>query len=105
MTSSSAKLERALKLHRGGRLGEAASICRELLDSEPRNADALHVLGLVMAAMGRGEDAVGFIAAAVQLEPANAAMHANLGFALSEIGRDRKSTRLNSSHVKISYAV
>jgi tetratricopeptide (TPR) repeat protein len=87
MTSSSAKLEQAQTFHRQGRLAEAASAYSEVLRSEPRNVDALHLLGLVMAAMGRGQDAVGLIAAAAQLQPSNAALHANLGSALSEIGR------------------
>ena len=87
MTSSSAKLERALNFHRQGRLAEAASAYSEVLGSEPDNADAMHLLGLVLATMGRGQDAVRLIGAAVSLQPSNAAMHANLGSALNEIGR------------------
>jgi len=87
MTSSSAKLERALNLHRRGRLGEAAALYREVLADEPRNADAMHLLGLVMAALGQRQGALDLIGAAVRLQPANAAMHANLGSALSELQR------------------
>jgi tetratricopeptide (TPR) repeat protein len=87
MTSSSAKLERALDLHRRGRLGEAATICREVLAVDPRHADAMHLLGLIMAAMGRGQDALDLIAAAARLQPSNAAMHANHGTALCELQR------------------
>jgi tetratricopeptide (TPR) repeat protein len=87
MTSSSVKLEQALSLHRRGRLSEAASAYKEVLAGEPRNADALHLLGLVMAAMGRTQDAVNLIGAAVSLQPSNAAMQLNLGSALNEVGR------------------
>jgi tetratricopeptide (TPR) repeat protein len=87
MTSSSAKLERALNLHRRGRLGEAASLYREVLAAEPRHADATHLLGLVMAALGQKQEALDLIGAAVRLQPSNAAMQANLGTALSESRR------------------
>ncbi len=87
MTSSSPKLERAQDFQRQGRLGEAATICREVLAAEPRHADAMHLLGLIMAAMGRGQDALDLIAAAAHLQPSNAAMHANQGTALSELRR------------------
>jgi tetratricopeptide (TPR) repeat protein len=87
MTSSSAKLERALDLHRRGRLSEAASIYEEVLAGEPRNADALHLLGLVLAATGRAQDAVNLIGSAVSLQPSNAAMYLNLGNALLQLGR------------------
>jgi len=87
MTSSSAKLERARDLHRQGRLAEAAAAYREVLAIEPRNAEALHLLGLVMAGGGRAREAAELIAAAAQLQPQNAAMQVNLGTALSEMGR------------------
>jgi tetratricopeptide (TPR) repeat protein len=87
MTISSAKLERALDLHRRGRLSEAASVYQEVLAAEPRNADALHLLGLVMAAMGRAQDAVNLIGTAVSLQPSNAAMRVNLGNAFLQLGQ------------------
>jgi len=85
--TSSGTLERALNLHRQGRLSEAASSYREVLAKEPRHAEAMHLLGLVMAAMGRGSEALDLITAAVRLQPSNAAMHANLGNALSDLRR------------------
>jgi tetratricopeptide (TPR) repeat protein len=87
MTSSSARLEQAFELHRRGRLGEAAALCREVLAGEPGDADAMHLLGLIMAATGRGHDALELFAAAARLQPSNAAMHANHGTALSELRR------------------
>jgi tetratricopeptide (TPR) repeat protein len=85
MSSSSAKLERAQELQRRGSLSEAATLYREVLAGEPRRAEAMHGLGLIMAAMGRGQDAVDLIAAASRLQPSDAAIHANHGIALSEL--------------------
>jgi len=87
LTGSNAQLERALELRLRGRLGEAATICRAVLADEPRNADAIHLLGLVMAAMGRRREALDLIAHASRLQPSNAVMHANQGIALSELRR------------------
>ena len=87
MISSGVKLTKALALQQQGHLAEAVSIYREVLTHEPRNSDALHLLGLAMATGGRAQDAVSLIGAAVQLSPSDPAMHANLASALNEIGR------------------
>jgi protein O-GlcNAc transferase len=88
-TSSSSQLELAegYTLQQQGRLPEAAATFRRLLKSEPRNSNALHLLGVTLARMGQVEDAARHMAAAVELQPANPAMRINLGNALSELGR------------------
>src|SRR5436305_6814544 len=59
------------------------------------------VQGIGAAAVGGGEEGVD-----VELQEARVAL-GELGEAEEDLGeeRDRKSTRLNSSHVRISYAV
>ncbi len=52
MIGSSATLAQARTLHSQGRLGEAVSIYREVLAREPLNGNALHLMGLAMAALG-----------------------------------------------------
>ena len=46
MTGNSATVAQALALQQQGRLADAAALCREVLAREPRNSDAMHVLGL-----------------------------------------------------------
>src|SRR6266702_2742565 len=87
MTNTGATLAQALALHQQGRLQEAVSLYQRVLQSEPRNSDALHLLGLVMATVGQAQKAVSLLTAAVQIQPSNPAMQTNLGGALSAVGR------------------
>lgn len=92
-TSSSAYLAHGQTLQRQGRLAEAAALFRQVLSGEPRNADALHLLGITLGRMGRPEEAVELITAATRLRPSNPVMHANLGNALAEVGRDAEAIK------------
>lgn len=83
----SATVAQAVQLHQQGRVAEAASVCRQVLAREPRNSDAMHLLGLAAATFGDLPQALALISAAVQLQPGNAAMHTNLGSALAQAGR------------------
>ncbi len=87
MTDSHATLERARALHRQGRLPEAVPLYREVLNLEPRNVDALQLLGVALASMGDLERATVLLSAAAQLAPHSAGIQANLGGALSGRGR------------------
>ena len=91
MTGNSATVAQALALQQQGRLADAAALCREVLAREPRNSDAMHVLGLVAATAGDVQSAVALLGAALQLQPGNAAMHANP--AAHSHRRDGTSTR------------
>src|SRR2546422_6977029 len=62
-------------------------------------------LGAAFARTARYEDAIAQYRHALKLQPGNASVELNLGLAYYKTGRDRKSTRLNSSHGYISYAV
>jgi len=87
MTTTTSRIARALTLHQQGRAAEAAAVCREVLAREPRNSEALHLLGLSAATLGDVRQALALIGAAVQLQPGNAAMQTNLGSALAQAGR------------------
>ena len=52
MTDSDVTLDQTRVLHRQGRLAEAAAGYRAVVAREPGNAEALHLLGLVTAALG-----------------------------------------------------
>ena len=88
MSASSAQtqLARAHALQQNGRLPEAAAIVRELLNLQPRNAQALHQMGVILAQMRVPQDAVVCLATAVEVEPDNAAMRFNLANALVALG-------------------
>ena len=48
----------AIALHQQGMLGQAEAIYRQLLAIEPRNADALHLLGVIACQTGSHQDSV-----------------------------------------------
>src|SRR5207245_6976868 len=78
----------------------------------PRSPEAHNSLGWVLLAQGQLEPAIPHFQTALQLKPDFPQAHINLSNALVQKGdlegalrEDRKSTRLNSSHGSISYAV
>ena len=87
------RLAQGQALQRQGRLAEAAATLREVLRLEPRNGDALHLLGVTLGQMGRAAEAVDLLSAAVRVQPANPVMHANLANALGEIARHKDAVK------------
>ena len=75
----SATLESAAQHHRAGRLDEAEAGYRAILAREPRNGDALHLLGVVAHQSGRYTEAIERISQAIALNDSAAAYHHNLG--------------------------
>jgi tetratricopeptide (TPR) repeat protein len=72
-----------------GRLGEAETLCRQVLEAQPDLAEAEHLLGLVAHQYGKLGDAVDHVRRATELAPRNALFHANLGEMLRMAGRPR----------------
>lgn len=83
-------MRQAVALHQAGRLAEADAIYRRVLEVEPRNPDALQLLGLLHHQAGRNELAVEMIAKAIQLRPAPE-FFVNLSQAYRALGKMRES--------------
>jgi predicted O-linked N-acetylglucosamine transferase (SPINDLY family) len=82
-----ALLAQGRALHQAGRLPEAERLYREVLRQEPRQAGALHFLGVLAFQAGHAQAAAELIAQAVAADPRAADAHANLGLALHASGR------------------
>ena len=76
----------AMGLHQSGRLIEAKSIYEEVLRAEPRNAHALHWLGIIAHQAGQHEQAISMIARALDIDSDNASYHCSMGMALKAAG-------------------
>jgi predicted O-linked N-acetylglucosamine transferase (SPINDLY family) len=82
-----ALLQEAVALHQAGRLAEARAAYLEILKAQPRNADALHLLGVIAHQMGDHEQAVTLIGQAIAIHPGNAAQYQNIALALKALQR------------------
>ena len=87
MTAAATSLDDAFRHHQAGRLDEAEALYRELLRREPRNHEALHLLGMLSQQAGRGEEAVVLIRRALAEVPDASLYHSNLAGVLGKLGR------------------
>jgi protein O-GlcNAc transferase len=84
-----ATLQRALQDAQSGKLDAAIASVRSLLRIQPKNTDALQLLGLFLTQAGQSQQAVVQLERAVSLAPQVAGYRNNLGNALAGIGRQR----------------
>ncbi|MBX9829568.1 MAG: tetratricopeptide repeat protein [Xanthobacteraceae bacterium] len=89
MTAASVQtiLRDAVGLHQMGRLGEAETLYRAALDKDPKNFDALHLLGRIRVQQGRQHDAVPLLSAAVKRNPRSVDALMLLGSTQIALGR------------------
>ena len=80
-------LGQAVGLHQQGRLEQAQALYRRVLDLDPRQFDALHLLGVIERQRGHPAHAVELIEEALRIDPQQARAHCNLGAALQDLGR------------------
>lgn len=69
----------AVQHHQAGRLEAAEKVYRQILQTHPKQADALHLLGLIAHQTGHHEAAADFIRQAIEVKGDAAAFHNNLG--------------------------
>jgi tetratricopeptide (TPR) repeat protein len=81
----------ALQFHQAGNLPQAEQLYRQVLQIDPLQADALHLLGVIALQVGRHELAIEQIRAALRASPNLAEAHGNLGVALAAIGRQQEA--------------
>jgi Flp pilus assembly protein TadD len=80
-------LELAWREHQANHLGEAESVCRQILAAMPQNSDALSLLGLVLARLGRHDEALMVSKRALEIFPDGGAYYCRLGGILTELDR------------------
>jgi tetratricopeptide (TPR) repeat protein len=86
-------LQEATGLHRQGRLPEAERLYRSALAREPRNADALYLLGTLKMQQGRAEEAAELVSAAVKRNPNSTDALTLLGSIMLALGRFDEALR------------
>lgn len=85
------KLQYAVNLHQRGQFDQAAELYRQILLDQPRDFNALHLLGLIALQDGRAMEAIDLIRSAIAVDQKQAAAHYNLGNALRSLGRHEEA--------------
>ena len=85
--SSDELIQLAIEHHRRGDLRAAERIYQQLLQADPSNPDALHLLGVVAYQSGRNDRAVELIQQAIAVNPGVPDYYGNLGNALRVLGK------------------
>ena len=80
-------LQQAVQLQQQGQLLPAQALYRQVLALNPRQFDALHLLGLIARQQGDAAAAIDLIGQALAVDPGQPKAHANLGVALLDAGR------------------
>lgn len=87
LTNIDATMHAAAGLYHSGDIEQAENLCREVLAHAPRNANALHLLGVLARQTHRLDLAIRSLSHAVAVWDKDASMHLNLASALHDAGR------------------
>jgi len=82
-----ALFSQAIALHQKGQLKEAQVIYEEILRSNPKYVDALHLLGVLSSQLTNHQLAADLIGKAIAISPNNAAFYSNRGIALHQLSQ------------------
>ncbi len=80
-------IDLAVELQNSGRLPESESIYQQILQLEPNQPIAQHLLGVIAHKVGKNDIAVELIGKALAIKPDYAEAHYNLGLALQELAK------------------
>jgi protein O-GlcNAc transferase len=87
--SAAEKFKQALASLQQGQTAATAALCREALRHQPDHADALHLLGVISLQNGDAPGGIEFLRRSIQINPAQAFAHCNLGNALRDIQKPK----------------
>ena len=87
MTPIARAVTEARQIHRAGDVGQAEHLYRQILETDPENAEVLNLLGMACHQLNRLEDAMACYRQALLLQPENADIFYNLGLAFQTLGR------------------
>jgi tetratricopeptide (TPR) repeat protein len=74
-----------------GRLSEAETLCRRVLEAQPNLPEAMHLLGIIAHQAGKLGEAIAQVKRATELAPRNGLFHANLAEMYRQAGRPKQA--------------
>jgi tetratricopeptide (TPR) repeat protein len=96
------RLRQGHALQTQGRLGEAADIYRAVLAEDPRNAPALHLLGVLVMQAGQVEPGLELVRQSLEIMPGFAPAQESLGKGLEQLGRKEEALAAFDRLVKLA---
>ena len=101
-TQTASLIQTAIDYFQKGHLDRAEMPLQEVLQSQPRNFAALHVLGIIRVVQNRYDDAVRFLHDAVQVSPDNSLANYNLAIAYASAGDDHQALPYHHRTVELA---
>jgi tetratricopeptide (TPR) repeat protein len=95
------RLRAAVAAREAGRLEEAERMCRQILEHEPSNLPATHLLAIVCARGGKVGEAIGLLRKVVAQEPQSIEALNQLASLLSAAGQGREAIELCGRVLKL----
>jgi protein O-GlcNAc transferase len=85
MSALDALIEQAIAFHESGHFEQAEALYLQVLRSEPRDAEAQHLLGMMRCQQGRFEDALALVQQALAIKPRGPHILATQGMVLHRL--------------------
>ncbi|MGD0542162.1 MAG: tetratricopeptide repeat protein [Tepidisphaeraceae bacterium] len=95
----------ALYHHRSGHFSQAQELYNKILVKNPRDANALHLSGTLLAQMGRSEEGIALMQKAIEVRPNVALFHLNLGEAYGRMGKMAEAIASFGQAIKLDPAL
>lgn len=100
--SAEQALQLAAQLNAAGRLQEAEALLRRVLQAQPANAEALHLLGVLAWSVGQRPQALQLIGQAVAINGSVALFHSNLAEMNRQLGQVDAAVRHGTQAVALA---
>ena len=81
MSTNAETFALAMQYFHAGQSRVGEQLCQRILQADPKDADAFHLLGIIALQEGRCDEAINTIRHALSLKPSAAVFHYNLGLA------------------------
>ncbi|MBR7800533.1 tetratricopeptide repeat protein [Undibacterium fentianense] len=94
-------LQQAIQHHQQGRLQQAEDLYVQVLQQDPDQFDALHLIGVIAKQRGDLQSALNFLGKAIFVNPSQPKAHCNLGACFQEMGKWEQALRCYESAVTL----
>ncbi|QWD98283.1 tetratricopeptide repeat protein [Polynucleobacter sp. MG-5-Ahmo-C2] len=95
-------LQQGIQAFQNGNFDGADSILKRIIQVDPKNLPALHVLGLIKASQNKYKEAADLLSRAARLNPSDASIQYNLAKALMDSGFDKESIPHHKKAVELN---